>query len=83
MLVKSKSVGIGKFDYIIRDGDRLLYVRKKNGLTMLENFKGIVSKELINEVIACIELYENEVTHRTMMSNFVFNEEIDNLDENY
>lgn len=83
MLVKSKSVGIGKIDYIIRNGEQLLYVRKKNGLTMLENYKGIVSRELINEVIACIELYEKEVTHRSMMSNFVFNEEMDNLDENY
>lgn len=69
-------------EYIIRHNDMMLHAIVQNGVTMLKNPNMPVSRELIEDVCKAINLYENELTHRFMMSDFVIKEEIDSLGEN-
>ena len=68
-------------EYILRTEEEIIHAVKKQGVTMIKNYKGIVSRDLISDVVEAITSYDNERTYRSLMNNFVINEEFNTLDE--
>lgn len=81
MQVISRTEMKDQSEYILRTEEEIIHAVKKQGVTMIKNYKGIVSRDLISDVVEAITSYDNERTYRSLMNDFVINEEFNTLDE--
>ena len=81
MHVIARTSGKDQLEYTLRNEGELIFAVKKQGVTMIKNHRKVVTRELIDSVVEAITLYDNELMHRSLMSDFVINEELNILDE--